>query len=83
MKSALLDLKLNETLRGKVVEIFPDGELLMSFAGDLVRVQNETRRPFEVGQLVVVIVKAIEPVRFQLSESHGRAQRNGRLDVSI
>jgi hypothetical protein len=82
VKAVLKDLQLNETLRGKVVEIFTDGELLMSFSGDLVRVQNETRRPFDVGQLVIVIVKAIEPVRFQLADPM-QARRRGHLDVSV
>lgn len=81
--SKLQELQLNQSLRGSVIEILSEDELLMSFNGALVRVHNETRRPMKVGQVISVIVKAIEPVRLQLLEDRRSQRRRGHIDVSV
>lgn len=83
MKDVLKNLQLNENLSGKVVEIFPDGELLMSFSGSLIRVQNESNQPLQLGQVVTVIVKAISPIRLKLRQNRRDQRRRGHIDVSV
>ena len=83
MKKVLNDLQLGESIRGRIVEILPGDELLISFSGDLLRVGNETRRPFRAGDAVTVIVKAISPLRFQLLPERSEQRRRGHIDVSI
>jgi hypothetical protein len=79
MKFVLRDLKFGDRLRGKVAEILSGDEVLISFAGDLIRVRNETSRPLVYGQAVTVVVTAVAPLRFQLISG----RRDGHLDVSI
>lgn len=83
MMSVPASLKLHAQLRGKVVENLPDGGIIMSFEGRLLRVQNETSRPLHVGQIVSVIVKAIEPMRLQVIADRQEQRRRGRIDVSV
>ena len=83
MKHVLNDLQLGESVRGRIEEILSGDELLINFSGDLLRVGNETRRPFRVGDLVTVIVKALQPLRFQLLPERAEQRRRGHIDVSI
>lgn len=83
MKFVLLDLKIGQSLEGRVAEILPEGELIISFAGDLIRVSNETRRQLRRGDPVTVAVRATEPLRFQLLPERTEQKRRGRLDVSV
>lgn len=78
MKFILNRLALGDRLWGKVEEILPGNELLMNFDGDLIRVQNEAGRPWKRGDRVEVIVRALEPLRFQLNP-----HTKSLLDVSV
>lgn len=83
MKFTLKDLQIGESLSGRVAEVLSDGDFILSFSGDLLRVHNETRRPLKIGDPVTVIVKAVDPLRFQLIPERSEQRRRGRLDVSI
>jgi hypothetical protein len=83
MKFVVGDLKLGDTLTGRIEELLPGNELLLNFSGDLLRVHNETKRPLQVGEAVAVVVKAIDPLRFQLMPDRSELRRRGHLDVSV
>ncbi len=82
MKFVITNLKVGETLKGQVTEHLPGHELLIGFQGDLLRVVNETGRSFSVGDPVWLIVRAINPIRFQLLDRREQ-RRRGRIDVSV
>jgi hypothetical protein len=81
MKFVLHDLRVGEAVEGVVAEKYSDGELLISFSGDLLRVSNETNQVWKVGEHITCIVKTIEPLSFHLPKS--RERRPGHLDVSV
>jgi hypothetical protein len=81
MKLVLHDLKVGETVQGIVAEKYFDGELLISFSGDLLRVSNETNQVWKVGERVACVVKSIDPLQFTVPKN--REHRSGHLDVSV
>ena len=83
MKQSLRGLQIGQSVRAKVTELLPGDDLLISFDGDLLRVHNETRRALRVGDEVVLIVKAVRPLRFQLAPERSEQRLRGRIDVSI
>ena len=83
MKFVLGNLRLGDRLLGKVEEVLSDSEILINFAGDLVRVHNETRKQFLVGERVMVQVRALEPLHFQVLPDRREQRRRGHLDVNI
>ena len=83
MKFIIRDLKLGDSVNGRVVELLPGGELLISLQGDLLRVANESRRSFKVDDPVTLLVKAILPLKFQLVDERYEQRRKGHLDLSV
>jgi hypothetical protein len=83
MKFVLSTLKMGERLKGRVVEILPDGEIIINFGGDLLRVHNETSKTLALGSSVTLVVTAVRPLRFHLLPDHDELRRKGRIDVSI
>jgi hypothetical protein len=83
MKFVVSNLKLGDSISGRVEELLPGGDLLIAFSGDLLRVHNETRRPFKTGDRVTLIVKAIRPLRFQFVDDRGSQKKKGQLNVSV
>lgn len=83
MKFVLRDLQIGESLQGRVAEVLSESDVIISFDGDLLRVHNETRRPLRVGDTVTCIVRAIQPLRFQLIQEREEQKRRGRIDVSV
>lgn len=83
MKFTLPNLKLGESLKGRIHEVLPGGDLIVSFSGDLLRVQNESNHLFAAGDSVTLIVRALQPLRFQLVAGRPEPNRRGRFNVSI
>lgn len=83
MKFVVRDLKLGDTLDGRITELLPNDEMIVSFGGDLMRVHNETRRPLSEGQVVTLVVKALDPLRFHLQPDIHEQRRKGHLDLSV
>lgn len=83
MKFVLRNLKVGESLHGRVEEMLANGEILINFEGDLLRVQNQTDRRFQTGDFVKLIIKAVNPIRFQLLPDSQEMRRRGKIDVSI
>ena len=67
MKFVIDDLKIGEFTVAKVTEILSMDEVIMSFNGDLLRVQNESRRSFQIGEIVKCRVTQLHPLRFELA----------------
>jgi ribosomal protein L19 len=83
MKFAVPLLKVGDRVHVRVEEILDQREIMISYAGDLLRVQNETARQLRVGDFVEVIVAGQHPLRFQLFAGMRSLRRNGHLDVSV
>ncbi len=67
MKFVVQDLRVGEITTAKITEILSETEVIMSFAGDLLRVQNLSRRQLQVGELVQCKVTNLQPLRFELA----------------
>ena len=82
MKKVLSRLQLNDRIDGRVEEILDIDQLIISIEGDLLRVQNETRRPLKVGEVVNLIVASTSPLLFRLAPPRRSARVNGHLDIT-
>jgi hypothetical protein len=69
MKFVVQDLIVGEITTAKITEILSETEVIMSFAGDLLRVQNLSRRQLQIGELVQCKVTQLHPLRFELARS--------------
>ena len=69
--------KLGDLVVCEVIEILNVSEIIVSFKGELMRVQNLSYRSLRVGEFIHLIVQGIEPLQFKLF-----AQRPG-FDRSI
>jgi hypothetical protein len=76
MKFVVQDLRVGEITTAKITEILSETEVIMSFAGDLLRVQNLSRRHLRVGDIVQCRVTQVQPLRFELARA--QAGRSGR-----
>lgn len=83
MKFVLSGLNIGDPVVGKVVENLPDFELIISFNGDLLRVQNESGRTLRVGDHVTLTVKAIQPLQFQLMSDRAEQRKKGHIDINV
>jgi hypothetical protein len=83
LKRALQGLKLGDLVQGRVEEVMLSDDVLINFGGNLLRVHNETKRPFREGDPVTLIVKAVDPIRFQLLPERGDQRRRGVIDISV
>lgn len=80
MSASLRLFRIGELVDGRVEEVLDRYTLIIALDGQLMRVQNETGRPFKVGQIVTLVVSATAPLAFRLHiRKSGR--RDGHLDV--
>ena len=80
MKFTIEKLKVGEQVTAQVAEVLIAGQILVSFRGDLVRVENRTHLRLAAGDRIRLRVTSIDPLGFQLVPD----TRLGRaLDVSI
>ncbi len=73
MKFVVDTLEIGEITLAQVTEVLSEEEVIMSFAGDLLRVQNFSRQKFQIGDIVKCRVTQTQPLRFELvnlSTSH-------------
>ena len=83
MKFVVKELKIGETLSGRVEELLAGGDVVICFDGDLIRVHNETRRTMRIGETVAVEVSSVLPLRFKLLPDRAKLRRQGRIDVNV
>lgn len=80
MKFHLSRLKIGQDLVAQVAECFADGDVLVDFHGDLIRVKNQTAKRFFPGDMIPLRVTSIKPLGFQFVP---RSRGAGKIDVSI
>jgi hypothetical protein len=82
--------KRGDQVEATVVEIVDEREFIIRYDGDredlqsrLLRIKNESRRTWKIGDRVWLRVLEILPLKFQLIEPLNEQRRRGRLDVSV
>jgi hypothetical protein len=82
--------KRGDQVEATVVEIVDEREFIIRYDGDredlqsrLLRIKNESRRSWKIGDRVWLRVLEILPLKFQLIEPLNEQRRRGRLDVSV
>jgi hypothetical protein len=86
---SLAQLRTGDLVEGRVHEVIRETRqagdavesLIISFSGDLLRVQNKTKRRFKIEEPVYLVVRAVAPLQFQLLEERTNQRRDGRLDL--
>ena len=82
MKPYLKNLRLGQRVWALVEENIAQGEVIINFSGDLVRVLNQSLRPLRVGQRVLLQVEAISPIQLRLINKAAESFSNN-LDAMI
>lgn len=83
MRTELAGLKKGDVIVATVSEKLSAYEYIVSIEGQLIQVQNQTLKQFEVGNSVSLLVAGVKPLQLQLL-SQGRSQNRSRgLDVSV
>jgi hypothetical protein len=81
-KAHLRSLKRGQQVWAIVQESIAQNEVIINFSGDLIRVQNQTQKPFRVGQRVLLKVESLQPLQFRLvTRTH--SEMSNSLDVTI
>ena len=81
MRSYLNNLSVGLMVKAEVVELQSLTEVIVSFNGDLLKVQNKTRRSFKLGDCVDLIITSLKPFGFKLA-TRG-SQKHLKLDISV
>ena len=69
-----MKLGVNQSVRAKVTEVQRDGSLIVSFSGSLLRVENQSKVSFKMGEIVELIVIATKPLKFRLASQRSSHQ---------
>ncbi len=70
MKFVIQNLHFGDIIEAEVTELLSENELIMSFQGDLLRVQNQSLKFLEVGQKINCRVSELSPLRFEIASSN-------------
>ena len=81
MKLAISRLELGQELVAQISECFADGDVLVVFKGDLIRVKNQTTTRFQPGDRIPLKVISLEPIAFRYVINAPRRSRG--IDVSV
>ncbi len=69
MKFTVERLQFGEIIEAQVTEILSESEVIMSFKGDLLQVQNHSHKVFALGQKLYCRVTALNPLRFEIAQT--------------
>ncbi len=83
MKTQVKDFKQNQKVWALVEEVIAQGEVIINFSGDLVRVKNETGKLLRTGQRVQVRIDETQPLKLSLVAPQLSRSYLPLLDVSI
>lgn len=84
MKQTLPQLALQQKVWALIEEVLDNEDLIVSFQGDLIRVQNQSGKKFRPGQRIQLKVTALEPLGFQLIDAKSpQATYYRKLDLNI
>ncbi len=81
MKFALSRLKIGQDLVAQVSECFADGDVIVAYYGDLIRVKNQTTKRFTPGEMIPLKVISLNPIAFQYVTKTRKSWRG--IDVSV
>ena len=70
MKFVIPDLRSGDIIEAEVTEILSDIEVIMSFKGDLLRIQNHSRNLLKLGQKVQCRVSSAHPLQFEIVQNY-------------
>ena len=70
MKFIVQKLQFGEIIEARVTEILSEQEVIMSFKGDLLQVQNHSRQKLSVGESIYCRVTSTSPLRFEIAHIH-------------
>ena len=70
MKFVVDQLHFGDIIEAEVTELLDENDVIMSFQGDLLRVQNHSQRPLALGQKLKCRVKSTKPLRFEIANQH-------------
>ncbi len=76
MSFRLQGLQKGDVVTAEFVEQVDGNHFILSFGGQLIRVQDDSRRQRAVGSKVNLRVVSVNPLRFQLNERRGRLDRH-------
>lgn len=76
----MLNLRVNQIVMAKLIELQNDGSVIVSFQGRLLRLKNESNQKFKLGEMIALVVTATKPLRFRLAQS--KSVRSG-LNINI
>ncbi len=84
MKQTLPQLTLDQKVWAIIEEVMTNDDLIVSFQGDLIRVQNQSSRKFRPGQRIQLKVTGLSPLGFQLMDTRSpSATYYSKLDISV
>lgn len=83
MKPTIQTLKLGDFISAQVIENVGDGESILSFHGDLLRVKNESPQPLVVGDTVMVRVVTVRPLQFQVVTKANGSLRPDKMNICV
>jgi len=81
MKFTLPKLKIGQRVFAEVKEVMESGEVIVNFAGDLLRIQNKTLKVFSLGDQIELEIRAIKPLQFRLVT--GDERNLGRISFRV
>jgi hypothetical protein len=86
----LKSVRRGDQVRATVVELILAHEFIVRFDGGpedpearLLKLKNQTRRSWQIGEEVWLRVLEVAPLKFQLIEPLHEQRKRGRLNVSI
>ena len=81
MKPYVRTLRRHQQVWATVEENIEQNEIVINFQGDLVRVSNMTGKDFRPGSRVLLVVEALQPLRFRLLLTFARSHQ--QVDITI
>ncbi|HRO67426.1 MAG TPA: hypothetical protein PL182_07670 [Pseudobdellovibrionaceae bacterium] len=76
MKNVIPTLKTGDRLQAEIIECLSATELICSFEGDLLRVQNLSATPLKPGQQIHLKVLSTNPLKFGTTTRQGPLSRH-------
>jgi hypothetical protein len=83
MKFTIHKLRVGDLVRAHIVECVGPDVLIVSFQGDLVRVNNKSHRGLRAGDKILVRVTQISPLLFQLVENQESSRGATRINLQV
>jgi hypothetical protein len=83
MKFTVHKLRVGDLLRAQIVEVVGHDELIVSFQGDLIRVQNKSFSHLRSGDKILVRVTQTSPLFFQLVSESDERKGATRINLQV